>query len=562
MRNPLPAPAAALAGTLLVVVCACSPSPSPSPQAEAVVAPAAAVPSHLPGKADMDRVLAEGPEPTLQKLRPVDYWLHYKLMQATGVERELGGEAQAIAALQALGDAYERKLRGAEADLPKLVPAAFTGEGMDSGFTGMGLGGFVGLMTGGMLSGAVSSMSDKDLAELVKQGPIKFGRNDGNSAVEFGKDGSLSQSMEFEVNEDGLNGKVRIKTRMDACPDPQGRVSVDIDVDSQMSVSGKPGTGGYVRSNFKYERYLDDDAHLIDTAEGGASNLRISMGGSENFQSQSVDITTGRERGGKPIFEHHGEQGFSIFRPGEVERTRALLQGAETLQTLIAEVMLRGLGASAGSPWESGRCIDLQVTSSPGKRKGIKPNTAFDIDARPRAKADGAAAGGTVAATLSGGASLQPASGKVRADAKYQYAGPAKKREKASIDFESRSKRGVGKASLGFDTNEGAYRVKGGQNDFVANTVVCSLDGPFDIRSTAGIVMHMSGGEGGGSWTQSGNAAGVAWSGGGSYTLALDGDGSGRIEARGSSSIATPMGRFSDSVEPVFSVTRVDQACD
>ena len=72
----------------------------------------------------------------------------------------------------------------------------------------------------------------------------------------------------------------------------------------------------------------------------------------------------------------------------------------------------------------------------------------------------------------------------------------------------------------------------------------------------------MSGGEGGGSWTQSGNAAGVAWSGGGSYTLALDGDGSGRIEARGSSSIATPMGRFSDSVEPVFSVTRVDQACD
>ena len=172
----------------------------------------------------MDRVLAEGPEPTLQKLRPVDYWLHYKLMQATGVERELGGEAQAIAALQALGDAYERKLRGAEADLPKLVPAAFTGEGMDSGFTGMGLGGFVGLMTGGMLSGAVSSMSDKDLAELVKQGPIKFGRNDGNSAVEFGKDGSLSQSMEFEVNENGLNGKVRIKTRMDACPDPQGRV--------------------------------------------------------------------------------------------------------------------------------------------------------------------------------------------------------------------------------------------------------------------------------------------------------------------------------------------------
>ena len=560
MRKPLPVPVAALAVTLLAAVCACSPSPSPSPPAEKSMAPAAAVPSHVPGKAEVDRFLAEGPEPTWQKLRPVDYWLHYKLMQATGIERELGGEAQAIAALQALGDAYERMLRGAEVDLPKMIPAAFTGEGMTSGFTGMGMGGFLGLMTGGMLSGAVSRMSDKDLADLVNRGPIKFGSGDGNSAVEFGKDGSLSQSLEFEINEKGLNGKVRIKTRMDACPDPQGRVSVDLDVDSQMSVSGKPGTGGYVRSNFKYERYLDDDAHLIDTAEGGASNLRIQMGGSENFQGQSVDLTTGHERGGKPIFEHHDEQGFSIFQPGDVERTKLLLQGAETLQTLIAEFMLRGLGT--GSPWESGHCIDLKVTSSPGKRKGIKPSTAFDIDARPRAKADGASVGGTVMATLSGGASLQPASGKVPADAQYGYAGPAKKKEKATIDFESRSKRGVGKASLEFDTNESAYRIKGGQNDFFANVVVCSLARPFDIKSTAGIVMHMSGGEGGGSWKQSGNAAGVAWSGGGSYTLKLDEDGSGWIEASGTSNIATPMGRFSDSVEPAFSVTPVDEACE
>ena len=95
-------------------------------------------------------------------------------MQATGIEKALGGEAQAVAALQALGDTYERKLRGAEADLPKMIPAAFTGEGMSSGFMGMGMGGFLGLMTGGMLSSAVRSMSDDDLAELVKDGPIKF----------------------------------------------------------------------------------------------------------------------------------------------------------------------------------------------------------------------------------------------------------------------------------------------------------------------------------------------------------------------------------------------------
>lgn len=472
---------AAVAAALFAAACARAPDPPASAQAQRPAATA-----HIPTQAQVGHFLAEGPDPTLRKLSVTDYWLHYKLMQATGIERELGGEAQAVAALQSLGNAYEGKLRGAKADLPKMIPAAFTGEGMASGFMGMGMGGFLGLMTGGMLSGAVSSMSDKELADLVKAGPIKLGGKDGNSAMEFGKDGSLSQSMEFEVNENGLNGKVKIKTRMDACPDPQGRVSVDMDVDSQMSVSGKPGTGGYVRSHFNYERYLDDDAHLIDTGEGGASNLRIQMGGSENFQSQSVDISTGHQRGGKPIFEHHNEQGFSIFQPGDVERTQALLQGAETLQTLIAEFMLRGLGTD--SPWEGGHCVALKVTSSPGKRKGIKPNTAFDLEAIPRVKSDGAPAGGTVTATLSGGASLQPASGKVRADAKYQYAGPAKKKEKATIGFEARSKRGVGKATLEFDTAQSGYHLVG-IGPSAGEADVCDLSQPFTVQGPV-IVDH------------------------------------------------------------------------
>lgn len=496
---------------LLLALAACSPSPKSLP--ENAAKPAMAVVSYIPTQAQLDRFRTEGPDPTLRKLSVTDYWLHYKLMQATGIERELGGEAQAIAALQALGDAYERKLRGTRTELPKMIPAAFTGEGMESGFIGMGMGGFTGLMTGGMLSGAVSSMSDQQLAELVKAGPIKFDGTGGNAAVEFGKDGSLSQSMEFEVNEHGLNGKVKINTRMDACPDPQGRVTVDVDVDSQMSVSGKPGTGGSVHSHFNYERYLDDDAHLIDSGKGGASKLHIQMGGSENFQSQSVDLTTGHDRSGQPIFEHHDEHGYSIFRPEEVERTKALLQGAELLHTLIAEFMLRGLGS--GSPWESGRCINLKVTSDPGKRKGIKPNTAFDLEAIPRAKADGAPAGGTVSATLSGGASLQPASGKVRADAKYQYAGPDKKDEEASIAFESRSKRGVGKAELVFDTKEGkAYRITGiGQ--CTESHDVCDVSKPFTFSMCGGTMSHNPSSATGGSHSFQHSGA----HGSGSYTL-------------------------------------------
>ncbi len=534
----------------LLTLAACSPDTGKP------AAPVAATRSHVPTQADVDRFLAAGPEPTLQALRPLDFWLQYKMMQATGIEQALGGETQAIAALKALGDAYEGKLRRAEANAPKMIPAAFTGEGMASGLAGLGMGAFAGMITGGMMGGAISSMSDKDLAELVKAGPIKFDDKSGGAALQVGEDGSLTQSLAFDVNEHGLNGKVKMKIHMDGCPDPEGKVTVNLDVDSAMSVSGKPGTGGHVHTQFSYERYVDDDAHLIDSGDGGASNMRIQIGGAENFQHQQVEITTGYERSGKETFIHHDESGLSIFHPEEVKRIQEMIQAAQILNIVVAEAMLRGMGASAGSPWEGGHCVKLDVTSDPGKRKGIRPNTAFDIEAKPRAKADGAPAGGTVTATLSGGSSLQPASGKVPADAKYQYAGPDKKDQTASIAFEARSKRGVGKATLEFDTKKGGYRIVGGQNDFKADAIVCSIDGPFDIPSSVGIVMHMSpSGEQGGSWTESGNAAGVSWSGSGSYTLTFDAGGSGTLKATGTSTIATPMGKFSDSVQPTFRVS-------
>ena len=193
---------------ILLIVCAalvaCARQDAQPPvNAARAAAPAPSKPhaEFIPTQAQIDRFLAEGPDPTLRKISVADYWLHYKLMQATGIEKELGGEAQAIEALKALGEAYERKLRVAEVEVPKMIPAAFTGEGMSSGFVGMGMGSFVGLITGGMTSGAISSMSDKELADLSAAGAIKHEGGGGSAQLQVGKDGSLTQSMEFDVKE-------------------------------------------------------------------------------------------------------------------------------------------------------------------------------------------------------------------------------------------------------------------------------------------------------------------------------------------------------------------------
>lgn len=507
----------------------------------------------------MDRFLKEGPEPTLQALRPLDFWLQYKMMQANGIEQALGGEAQTIAAMKALGDAYERKLRGAEADAPRMIPATFTGEGVSSGMAGLGMGAFAGIMSGGMMSTAVSSMSDESLGELVKAGPMKLEHNSGSATMEFGEDGSLTQTMVFEVNESGLNGKVKLKTHMDACPDPQGKLTVHLDVDSSMSVSGKPGTGGHVHTQFDYERYLDDDAHLIDTGEGSASKMRIQIGGSENFKQQQVDITTGHERSGKEIFIHHDESGLSIFHPEEVERLRGMIQAAEFLNKVIAEAMLRGIG-SAQAPWESGHCVKLDVTSDPGKRKGIRPNTAFNLEAKPRARADGSSAGGNVTATLDGGSSIQPASGKVPADAKYQYAGPDKKDQSASIEFQARSKRGVGRATLEFDTKAvRAYHADGGLDEFHGTGTICDLSKNFTISGSGNTVTFSPSDEQGGSYSYAGNMRGFAVSGKGTYRATANENG-GKIVGTGTGCVKTPMGTRCNGGTEHYTLTPID-AC-
>jgi hypothetical protein len=539
-----------LAGALV----ACARQEPPASDAAPVPQPVAQS-AFIPSAAQLQRFREEGPDPTLRKIAVADYWLHYKLMQATGIEQALGGEAQAVIALETLGAAYERRARGASTDIPKMIRTDFTGEGMASGFMGMGVGSFVGMVTGSV----VSSLSDGEIADLMKAGPLKRSNDQGSFEMQLGEDGSVTQATEFAVNEAGLNGKVKMTTRMDSCPDENGRVTIDLDVNSQMSVSGKPGTGGYVHTQMKYERYLDDDAHLINSDDGSASNLHVRMGGYENFQQQALDITVGRERGGNPIFQWHGEQGFSIFRPDEVERTRKLLEGVELLQTLVAESMLRGM--TAGPPWESGRCIDLRVTSNPAQRTGLAPGATFELEASPRVKSDGAAANGTVTATLTGGAQLQPASGKVRADARYGYTGPANENETASVAFESRSRRGVGRATLTFDTRAAsAYRVEGGADEFHGSGIACDLAQPFFIEGSGVTVRFEPSSPEGGRYSYSGTMSGFRVYGNGTDRVHDRDETAVSIRATGPRSVGTPIGTQTREGSEDYTLTRTEAA--
>jgi hypothetical protein len=508
----------------------------------------AATGSPLPSQAELDRLKGEGLKQAAREASRLELWLHYKIMQANGMEQALGGEQQAVAALAAISAGFERSATAAQAEVPRLIQASFDGNGFDAGVMGVGYGLFGGLISTGMLG----SLSNEQVTELASKGPLKFDHTDGSAELGITQAG-IDTALDQKIDEKGMTGRVKTKIHLDACPDANGKLTVTIQTESQMSAGGR---SGLVKITYRRERWLDDDANLTNEAAEDFQNEMTGDAGAGGKLSVAERYTTGRD--GQQTGGVTSQQGFDIFHIDDARHTEQLRTGTMQMLRLLADAML--LGFTGDPPYETGRCVDLQVRADPSKRTGARPNTAYTLFANPRSRLDGAPAGGTVTATLDGASTLNPTT-KVKADARFDYANPSKKNETATVSFEARSRRGIGRATLAFDTKEiRGYRVVGGQNDFSVNQVVCSLTEPFDLKSNVGIVMHMSGGEGGGSYTVSGRAAGVAWGGNGRYTVALDGGG-GKLNARGTATIDSPAGRFSDSVEPTFTLTPVEEGC-
>ena len=118
---------------------------------------------------------------------------------------------------------------------------------------------------------------------------------------------------------------------------------------------------------------------------------------------------------------------------------------------------------------------------------------------------------------------LNPRDKKVPADAQFDYQNPQEKERSATIDFEARSKRGVGKASLDFDTKNKGYRIgsaicPGGGRE---TRDVCDITKPFTVTFCGGqaTITHTPASDKGGTWTMHFQGGGGTADSSGSYTL-------------------------------------------
>ena len=471
----------------LLVLAACSPQQDgQAPGKPAADSPIAAA------NAEFARLQAQGTDATAREITKLEYALTRRLMKAGGLDAALGGEAKADSALTALFVDYERKARALQTELPKAFAPANEGGGG-------GMGGAEGW--GGAAASSVLGGSQAETAARAWENGVDRGETTGHAEANIGGDhvsvdwtgDSATMTSEVEGNiPGGLKGKVKTTVSLKTCPDAEGKVVAEFESNSSVAAGGASADS---RVKSKVTAFVDDDANLIDDKLDSQSSAQQSTSGGAHVDANDDLSTVTGAAGGKT----------NVMSGGATEADGKMAQGMASMGRYAARQAI----LAAQKAWQSGKCVKLEVRSDPAKRKGAKPNTAYTLFAEPRAISDGQPTGGTVKATLNGGNRLNP-TGKVKADAKFDYANPEQKEQSATIDFVARSKRGVGKATLEFDTRKGGYRIALDNGESITT---CDITKPFSGKIGAGMItlnFTPSGDKGGSMAFHFANARGMA----------------------------------------------------
>lgn len=243
----------------------------------------------------------------------------------------------------------------------------------------------------------------------------------------------------------GLLAKLKTHFDVRACPDAQGVFVVNAKVETSMTKSGG-ATGQKSTLDVSVTGHVNDDAELVYSDV----DTRMEMADFTNRKGAYVDFNLKYAIGTSPR-----PSSGTVNRTGG-QMTDAFANDAYAMGKIMSMVIAFALTDAAETAWKSGRCVTLDPTTDPAKRTGLQPSTSVAITAAPRSKIDGGPVGGSVKGSLSGEGALAPSGTKVPADASFTYTTASTADKAGTVSLEARSKRGVAKAGLNFDTaNDG-----------------------------------------------------------------------------------------------------------
>lgn len=464
----------------------------------------------------------------VREIAPLEFRMQRDLLTFSGLEQQLGGPQLTDAALHALMMELKRLHDAPRPDLVQWMQVQAPQAA--NGTLGVGL---------SALELVLVSRGSAELTDANAPGNTPKTSTTtseyGSSETEITRD-TVSHTSSTEGTAMGLNAKLLTQMKLNVCPDPEGRIVVEIK--SQSSLALPTGGGGANTTlNVVVTRYVDDDARFRNDFDMDAHvEQAVFGGGAGTFVD--MDISSGSRMGDK--------KGGTRINRRSSQATDATVKATGELSRILLGLAHEAAGNTQPA-WESGRCVKLNATTTPSKRSALKPATTVSILAAPRSQSGDAAVGGTVRAALSGDKSINPSDTKVQADATFEYVAPDEQNGKATVALEARSKRGVAKTEVAFDTAAGSYRIEGGADEFHGSGVVCDITAPFDVAGSGVVVKFTPGSAQGGTYNYTGNMSGFPVWGNGTYTVQYQDEVAVAITATGPGSVKTPLGTQSNN---------------
>ena len=279
----------------------------------------------------------------------------------------------------------------------------------------------------------------------------------------------------------GVTTTLRTRNVVTPCPAADGTFTASATIDTSSTINNG-STGKRATLDLTITGTVDDNATLVGYDSTSRSQYADFVDSKGGFFDLTINVP------------HTGTASATVNRTGG-SVTQDVVDNAIAMNRLMLMLASSTLAGAAQKGWESGRCVELTTSVSAGP-KGLEPAASVTITAAPRSKIDaGAPVGGTITALLTGGeASVSPSSTPVPADAEFIYVAPDEQDKTGQVSLEARSNRGVGKATIDFDTSGSySYQIVGGLDDFQTNTEVCDILEPFTL-SGGGVDVQFSGG--------------------------------------------------------------------
>lgn len=379
--------------------------------------------------------------------------------EAFGLTAALGGAAAADASIEetaqwmaALGTQITGETATASLEpqglrrAPSQATTADIGEGM--------FGGLMVTMLGGRAVISATNDGTTGERELASGFRVKVGTNSTE----------LTSDVTF-TDKEGVTTTLKTRNAVTPCPKADGTFEATISIDTSGTVNGG-ATGQRGTFDVMIKGTVDDNAELV----GHDTTYRGQFAQFADRKGGFIDLT-----GKMPAAGGHQ---LTVNRGGGTI-TDGIVKSAVYLALTVAIIVGNQLVEASEEAWKSGRCVLLEPTVSAGP-KGLTPGSPVTITAAPRSKVDKGPVGGSVTATLTGGAaSVSPAATKVPADATFTYVAPSVENETGEVSLEARSRRGIGTATINFDTKPSGYIASGGGGGISISGTIADLSQPF-----------------------------------------------------------------------------------